>query len=109
MKFKATVEEAMQQLAIEKQQRFTTVMKHGSMIVEYYAPYKQDLQIPHRQDELYIIISGSGIFYSNGETTDFKPGDALFVPAGIEHRFESFTADFASWVIFYGPEGGEKE
>ena len=109
MKFKVTVEEAMQQLAIEKLQRFTTVMKRGSMIVEYYAPYKEDLQIPHRQDELYIIISGSGIFYRSGERTDIKPGDVLFVPAGMEHRFENFTADFASWVIFYGPEDGEKE
>ena len=26
----------------------------------------------------------------------------------IEHRFEDFTDDFAIWVIFYGPEGGEK-
>jgi hypothetical protein len=31
----------------------------------------------------------------------------LFVPAGHEHRFEDFTPDFATWVIFYGPDGGE--
>jgi len=31
----------------------------------------------------------------------------LFVPAGVEHRFENFSDDFATWVIFYGPEGGE--
>ena len=109
MKFKVTVEEAMQQLATETQQRFTAVMKHGSMIVEYYAPDKQDLQTPHRQDELYIIISGSGIFYRHGERVDFKPGDTLFVPAGMEHHFEDFTDDFATWVIFYGQEAGEKE
>ena len=41
--------------------------------------------------------------------TKFRQGDFLFVPAGIEHRFESFTNDFATWVIFYGPVGGEKE
>ena len=27
--------------------------------------------------------------------------------AGVEHRFEDFSADFATWVFFYGPEGGE--
>ena len=31
----------------------------------------------------------------------------LFVPAGVEHRFEKFTEDFKTWVIFYGAIGGE--
>ena len=34
-------------------------------------------------------------------------GQVLFVPAGIEHRFEDFSDDFSTWVIFYGPAGGE--
>ncbi len=38
----------------------------------------------------------------------FGPGDILHVPAGVEHRFEEFTDDFATWVVFYGPEGGEE-
>jgi hypothetical protein len=29
------------------------------------------------------------------------------VPAGMTHRFESFTDDLTVWVIFYGPQGGE--
>jgi hypothetical protein len=36
-----------------------------------------------------------------------EPGTLLFVAAGRPHRFEDFTADFATWVLFYGPEGGE--
>jgi quercetin dioxygenase-like cupin family protein len=45
----------------------------------------------------------------NGEErTTFKQGDVLFVKAGIKHRFENFTDDFTTWVIFYGPDGGEK-
>jgi len=35
-------------------------------------------------------------------------GDVIFAPAGIEHRFENFSDDFVTWVIFYGPVGGEK-
>jgi uncharacterized protein YjlB len=34
--------------------------------------------------------------------------DVLFVPAGVEHRFEGFSDDFAVWVFFFGPEGGEE-
>ena len=79
------------------------------MSVEYYQPVGKDLQTPHRQDELYVVASGSGIFYNNGERHPFTSGDVLFVPAGIEHRFEDFSDDFATWVIFYGPDGGEKK
>lgn len=77
------------------------------MSVEIYRPLKTDLQTPHLQDELYVIISGSGEFLNNGVRSPFGPGDMLFVPAGIEHRFENFTDDFAAWVIFYGPNEGE--
>ena len=109
MNFKVTIEEAVQQLSNEKLHRFTTVIKHGSMLVEYYAPKDKDLQTPHRQDELYVIATGKGIFYRDGEKINCKSGDVLFVPAGMKHHFEDFSSDFATWVIFYGPDGGEKE
>jgi hypothetical protein len=37
----------------------------------------------------------------------FGPGDVLFAAAHVEHRFEGFSDDFATWVVFYGPPGGE--
>ena len=76
-------------------------------MVEIYKPENYDLQKPHDRDEIYVVISGTGIFYLNGERFPFQPGDFLFVSAHIEHRFESFTTDFATWVFFYGPVGGE--
>ena len=36
-----------------------------------------------------------------------EAGSFLFVPADHFHRFEDFSSDFAVWVVFYGPEGGE--
>ncbi len=88
---------------------FLTVFKHGTLSTEVYKPEKVDLQKPHTRDEVYVVISGSGIFYNDGTRTSFSTGDFLFVKAGLEHRFEDFTDDFSTWVIFYGPEGGEKE
>jgi len=79
------------------------------MSVEVYRPHKVDNQTPHLQDELYVIISGTGDFINDGKRAAFKPGDMLFVRAGIEHRFIDFTDDFATWVIFYGPDGGEQQ
>lgn len=88
---------------------FLTVFEHGTLAVEVYKPEKVDLQKPHSRDEVYVVISGSGTFFNNGKRTSFSTGDFLFVKAGLEHRFEDFTDDFSTWVIFYGPEGGEKE
>ena len=101
-----SVEEAMREL--KKEDLFAKVLEHGSMYVEIYEPKGEDYQMPHDQDELYVVISGSGDFYNNGVTKSFQTGDVLFVPAGIEHRFLNFTDDFKTWVIFYGPKGGEQ-
>ena len=106
MEFKTSVEEAIKALS-KTDKKFVALLQHGSMKVEYYAPDKVDLQSPHKQDELYIIISGNGKFMRENKTVDFKMNDVLFVPAGAEHRFIDFSDDFATWVIFYGNDGGE--
>lgn len=86
---------------------FVELMTHGSLTVELYAPLGQDNQTPHERDEVYVVVSGSGMFRKAGERRPFKAGDVIFVEAGVEHRFEGFTDDFQTWVIFYGPKGGE--
>lgn len=86
---------------------FVTAMTHGTMRFLLFAPSWSDTQQPHRQDELYIVSRGSGWFVRGGERQEFRTGDALFVPAGMAHRFEEFTPDFETWVIFWGPAGGE--
>ncbi|OOG49602.1 cupin [Rhodanobacter sp. C01] len=87
--------------------RFHYGLRHGSMKIGLYAPRGTDTQSPHQQDELYIVISGVGDFLKCGERIPFKAGDVLFVEAGSEHRFENFSDDFATWVVFWGPKGGE--
>jgi mannose-6-phosphate isomerase-like protein (cupin superfamily) len=88
-------------------ERFVRALAHGSMSVELYAPVGNDPQTPHAQDELYFIQSGSGVFELAGERHRFGAGDCFFVAAGVEHRFASFTPDFSTWVVFWGPDGGE--
>ena len=87
--------------------RFTYALRRGTMKLGLYAPDGRDDQTSHRQDELYFVVSGSGFFMKNGERKPFAPHDAIFVEAGAEHRFVEFTSDFATWVVFWGPEGGE--
>lgn len=88
-------------------ERFAEALRHGSMRLGLYAPRGEDTQEPHLQDELYVIASGSGRFVKEGEAVAFGPNDVLFVEAGAEHRFVDFTPDFAAWVVFWGPQGGE--
>ncbi len=83
------------------------VFEHGSLLVKMYRPAGQDTQEPHTRDEVYIIARGSGWFVNGADRHSFGSGDMLFVPAGVEHRFERFTDDFCTWVMFYGTEGGE--
>jgi mannose-6-phosphate isomerase-like protein (cupin superfamily) len=88
-------------------ERFVAALAHGSMTVELYAPAGHDPQTPHAQDELYFIHAGTGELVIGGDRHAFAPGDAFFVAAGVSHRFLNFSPDFVTWVVFWGPEGGE--
>ncbi len=87
--------------------RFAPVFRHASLVLGLYAPKGADPQEPHEQDEVYVVARGTSEFIRDGERVEVGPGDALFVAAGVEHRFEKFSDDFATWVVFYGPAGGE--
>ncbi len=86
--------------------RFAVLFERGDVTVELLVPRGRDSEATHGQDELYIVASGSGMFRRGDSIVPFACGDALFVPAGADHRFESFTEDFRTWVIFFGPPGG---
>ena len=103
-----TVAEALAKLPGPHGARYVTLFERGTLQVEIYAPRGYDRQTPHTRDELYVVAEGSGVFYNGRERHPFRRGDFLFVAAGTEHRFEEFTDDFVTWVLFYGPDGGEK-
>jgi mannose-6-phosphate isomerase-like protein (cupin superfamily) len=83
------------------------IFTHGSLEVELYTPKARDLQQPHARDEVYVIARGKGVFFDGSNRHAVEPGSFLFVAAGQSHRFEDFPEDFAVWVFFYGPRGGE--
>lgn len=83
------------------------VFGHGTLEVEWYAPLGADRQTPHDRDEVYVVARGSADFFDGDRNRRVEFGAFIFVAAGREHRFVEFSADFAVWVIFYGPTGGE--
>jgi DinB superfamily/Cupin domain len=81
---------------------FVLLLRFGDFELEYYRPEGQDKQSPHNRDEAYVIASGQAGFWLEGERIEVKAGDFLFVKAWKAHQFVDFSADFATWVIFYG-------
>lgn len=105
---RVTLADALEKIPAAGGRRFAGVFRHGTLEVEVYAPVGADPQEPHTRDEVYIVARGEGVFLCEGRREPFGPGDFLFVPAGAAHRFERFTEGMVVWVIFYGPEGGER-
>ena len=86
---------------------FSILFTHGSLVVEVYQPVTTDHQKPHDRDECYVIVEGHGKFEIGGEIVTFGPGDFLFGPAGLPHRFTDFSDTMSAWMMFYGPDGGK--
>ena len=104
-----TLDAALDAVRESADKTYGVLLDHGTLELGFYEPYRVDSQEPHEQDEVYVVLSGSGLFVRGAERQPFEPGEALFVPAGMIHRFEDFSDDFAAWVIFYGSVGGEAQ
>lgn len=87
---------------------YNILFQRGTAELIVYAPKGVNNQEIHDRDEFYFIVSGSGKFFNGKEVIGVAPGDAIFVAAGVEHRFLDFTDDLSMWVLFWGPVGGEQ-
>lgn len=100
-KKKVSIVEALAKLPGPAGERYVTMMQHGKIEIEMYAPRGTDPQNPHTRDEVYFVFQGSGTFWDGTDRETFQPGDVIFVPAGTPHRFENFTDDLLLWALFY--------
>ena len=64
-----------------------------------------DEQEPHTEDEIYVAISGHGMFESGQQRVPVGPGTVIYVAAGEVHRFTDVTADLAVVGLFAPAEG----
>jgi mannose-6-phosphate isomerase-like protein (cupin superfamily) len=49
-----------------------------------------DRQQPHEDDELYVVLEGTGVLEVEGEQSPVRAGTAVFVEAGADHRFTAY-------------------
>ena len=88
-------------------ERNVLVLKRGTLDIKLVLPLPPNVQTPHAQDEIYLVIHGRGVLVHDGKRDPFQTGDILFVAAAVEHHYEDFSDDLALWRIFYGAQGGE--
>jgi mannose-6-phosphate isomerase-like protein (cupin superfamily) len=58
-----------------------------------------DRQEPHEDDEVYVVLEGSGALEVEDEQTRLREGEAIFVPAGADHRWVGYE-QLSVLVIF---------
>jgi mannose-6-phosphate isomerase-like protein (cupin superfamily) len=49
-----------------------------------------DRQQPHADDEVYVILEGTGVLDVEGDEVPVGEGTAVFVEAGADHRFSAY-------------------
>ncbi|MCP9958185.1 MULTISPECIES: cupin domain-containing protein [Streptomyces] len=81
-------------------------LRERNMSVGLYAldAGQPDPQQPHKEDEVYLVVSGRGSITVGTETTQVGRGSVVYVPAGVPHRFHHITEDLRVLVVFSPPE-----
>lgn len=77
---------------------------HLSVGTYSIAAGQDDTQVPHHEDEIYVVMAGRARFVGPGLDEEVGPGTTIFVAAGEEHRFLGVVSDFSCLVIFAPPE-----
>lgn len=91
---------------LANQGAYLRFVRERNMSVGLYAldAGQTDPQQPHRQDEVYVVMSGRASLTVGQETTTVGRGSVVYVPAGVANRFHHITEDLRVLVIFSPPE-----
>ena len=68
-----------------------------------------DLQQPHTEDEVYVVLEGLAQIQIIDQDYPVKSGDTIFVPALKEHRFHSILEELRVIVLFAPAEYSQKK
>ncbi len=65
----------------------------------------KDEQELHSEDELYFVLKGKAQIEVDGKSQPVNHGSAVFIAAGVPHRFKAIEQDLVTLVIFAPAEG----
>ena len=78
-----------------------------AVVADQFMPVTPESRVLYDITRIAPEVPGTVVRVNVANGQAVKAGDVLFVRAGAEHRFYDFTPDFETWVIFWGPKGGE--
>ena len=64
-----------------------------------------DGQLPHTEDEVYVVMTGRGRITVGDEVREVGPGSVVYVAATVPHRFHDIAERLEIVVLFAPPEG----
>jgi len=89
-------------------ERFDVLLKHRNLVVERIV--SSATITPHAyvqtQDEWVLLMQGEALMRVAGKSVSLKPGDHLFLPAGVPHSVERTSAGTMWLAIHLHPHGG---
>ncbi len=67
----------------------------------YHLPAgSQDMQSPHDEDEVYLVLEGRARMKTGDELQDVRPGTVLYIRATETHSFFEIEEDMTLLVFF---------
>lgn len=87
-----------------KGERYLEFLRLPSMSLGIYtlAAGSTDMQNPHKQDEVYYVLSGKAKLQVEGEVQSVQAGSIAFVAAHEKHKFVEIEEDL-SLLVFFAP------
>lgn len=84
----------------EEDNHYVEVLTEDSLSVELARYPNPEPKHPHKEDELYFVISGSGMAKVGDETYAVDEGDVVFVEQGVKHDFFEIEDEMTVLVVF---------
>ena len=81
----------------------STGLEVGVYVLVAPEPHRQQ---PHEDDELYVVLEGTGVLEVKGEQVAVREGSAVFVEAHAEHRFAAY--EHLSVLVIFERKSAEK-
>lgn len=94
----------LQQVQNQKAKLYLEFLRVPSLSAGLYelAAGSDDPQQPHTEDEVYYVVSGQAMIRVADEDQAVNAGSIIFVPAHVEHKFHTITADLSA-IVFFAP------
>lgn len=78
--------------------------KHSQLVVMSLAPHEEIGEEVHpNTDQILFLVEGEGKAILEGQSSDFKQKEAVFVPAGLKHNFVNTGDEALKLYTVYSP------